>query len=159
MGILNYTTEISVGKTVGEISEMLRLHGASDILTSYDDDKNPVRVSFRTKTQWGPRGFSLPANAQGVYAVLCKQASARKIPRKFTSMEQAHRVAWRIVREWLASQLAMIEADLVSLEQVMLGYLMVSPDKSLYTVLDEGRLELPQVNGGRFLLPAGDGGT
>ena len=142
-GILNYTTVITVGKTIGEISEMLRMHGASDILTSYDGDKNPSQLSFRVQTQWGLRPFSLPANVHGVYAVLCKQASKGSIPRKFATMEQAHRVAWRIVREWLLSQLAIIEAELVSMEQVFLPYLVVKDESTLYDVLNSNELELP----------------
>lgn len=156
-GLLNYTTEIAVGKTLGEIHEMLRLHGASDIMTSYDDSQNPTRVQFRIKTQWGPRPFSLPANPQGVYKVLVRQASAGKVQRRFATEEQAQRVSWRIVREWLAAQLAMIEAENVSLEQVMLAYMTVAPEKTLYQVLNEGRLQLPQVNGGQFALPEPEG--
>ena len=55
----------------------------------------------------------------------------------------------------IASQLAMIEAELVTIEQVMLAHLMVSPDKTLYRVLDEGLLQLPEVNGEHFQLPEG----
>jgi hypothetical protein len=154
MGILNYTTEIAVGKTIGEIGEMLRLHGASDVMVSYDTDRNPTRVQFMIRTEWGPRPFSLPANSEGVYKVLVQQSNAGKVPRRFATMDQAHRVAWRIVREWLASQLAMIEAGLVSIEQTLLAYMTVKGDQTLYQVLDEGQLKLPQVNGGRFMLPS-----
>jgi hypothetical protein len=156
-GILNYTTEIAVGKTVGEISEMLREHGASDIMMSYDEMRNPTRVQFLIKTQWGPRPFLVFADIRGVYTVLARQASAGKIPRKFATEEQANRVAWRIVREWLSAQLAMIEAGLVTLEQAMLPYMTVAHDKTLYQVLEEGRLQLPEVNGGRFALPSPKG--
>jgi hypothetical protein len=152
-GILNYTTEIAVGKTLGEIGEMLRLHGASDVMTSYDDNRQPTLMQFVIKTQWGPRPFALPANVEGVYNVLLRQADARKIGQKYATREQAQRVAWRIVREWLAAQLAMIEAELVTLEQTMLPYLLVRPGQTLYKALDEGQLQLPQVNGGQLRLP------
>ena len=152
-GILNYTTEIGVGRTIGEIQEMLRVHGASDVMVSYDDDRNPTKVQFMIKTQWGPRPFALSANVRGVYTVLCAQASNGKVARRFASEDQAQRVSWRIIREWLASQLAMIEASLVTIEQALLPYMSVRPDKTLYQVLDEGKLSLPSVNDGRFQLP------
>ena len=46
----------------------------------------------------------------------------RRIPPKMRTKEQATRVAWRIVKDWLAAQLAMIEAGLVDLEEVFLPY-------------------------------------
>jgi hypothetical protein len=47
---------------------------------------------------------------------------SKGIPRSLRNHGQARRVAWRIVLHWLDAQLAMIQAGLVSLEQVFLPY-------------------------------------
>jgi hypothetical protein len=37
MGLLNYTTKIDADKTASEITKCLSLHGASSIMTDYDE--------------------------------------------------------------------------------------------------------------------------
>lgn len=51
--------------------------------------------------------------------------------------EQAERVAWRVAREWLLAQLAIIEAQMATLDQVMLPYLQVDGQKTLYAAYRE----------------------
>ena len=48
--LLNYTTAISAQKTVGEITTMLVLHGATAVLMNYDDGGLIKSLSFKVKT-------------------------------------------------------------------------------------------------------------
>lgn len=45
---------------------------------------------------------------------------------------QAERVAWRVIKDWIAAQLAIVETQMVELDQVMLPYLHVDGDRTLY---------------------------
>jgi hypothetical protein len=128
MPILNYTTSISATKTVTEIQTMLANHKAQAVMSEYDDDGVLIALSFRIKTGCGVLSFRLPSNVQRVYQVLVRQ----KVPRGLQTKEQASRVAWRIVKDWLAAQLALVSAEMVEIEQVFLPYAQDNSGVTLY---------------------------
>jgi hypothetical protein len=51
--------------------------------------------------------------------------------------EQATRVAWRILKDWIEAQLALIQTGMVSVEQVFLPFAQSSSGKTLCEVLRE----------------------
>lgn len=73
MAIKNYTTTIDVYKSLGEIQGALASHGARKIMVDYDNTGQPIGVMFGIETPDDPRGFSLPANVEGVRAVFARQ--------------------------------------------------------------------------------------
>lgn len=144
MPILNYTTTVDAGKTAIQIQTILARHGVKRIMFEYAaGSQNPTGLSFWVETAFGDRPFTLPVQVQGVERVLSKgrrittQASARAI------REQAERVAWRILKDWIEAQLAIVQAGLVTIDEVMLPYLRMNADKTLYQVMRESRLALP----------------
>jgi len=40
-------------------------------------------------------------------------------------MDQSRRVGWRIIRQWLEAQLAIVETQMVTIEQVFLPYFLL----------------------------------
>jgi hypothetical protein len=131
MGTLNHTTQISALKTAGEIQTILAKHGAEAVALRYADAE-PVGISFGIQTPYGLRYFDLPVRHDGVYEVLKKQASRNIIRRAYANPEQAKRTAWRVLKVWLEAQLAIIEAQMVSLDEVMLPYLRGEDGHTLY---------------------------
>lgn len=117
--ILNYTTTIAVEKTVSEIQAMLADAGAQSILIEYDDDRLVSSVSFRLDYQGALVSFRLPAQIDPLYVILQNDDD---VPRKLRTQEQAARVAWRIIKVWVASQLAFIEAEQVEMVEVFLPF-------------------------------------
>lgn len=145
MSLLNYTTQISAEKTVTEIQQMLSAAKAQQILTDYQDGVLSA-ISFRITGPFGMMTFRLPANVDKIYRVLVRD---RKITPRLRTMEQASRVAWRIIKDWLAAQLALIKAEMVTLEQVFLPYAQNADGATLFDVLAEGKfrgLALPSSN-------------
>jgi hypothetical protein len=67
--ISNYTTSISVEKTVAEISAMLAAAKASAILSEFSNGICTA-ISFRINTEFGLLTFRLPANIDAVYVIL-----------------------------------------------------------------------------------------
>lgn len=114
MPILNYTTSVSVERSVAEIQKKLVKASASAILSEYENGVIS-HISFKVKTEHGDISFRLPANIDGVFAALRRDNKAIK-------REQANRVAWRIVKDWVEAQLAIIEAGMATLPQVFLPY-------------------------------------
>jgi hypothetical protein len=130
-----YSTSVSVGRTVSEISWLLAEAKATAILSEFNDGVIKA-ISFRIKTEFGVLTFRLPANAEGVLAVLQR---SRSIPPRLRSREQAGRVAWRITFNWLEAQLAMIQAGLVRLEEVLLPFAQDLSGQTLYERMREAK--------------------
>lgn len=144
---LNYTTKVPVSKTLGECQRLLGEGGASAVGVMYEDRK-PVGLSFDLKTPHGVRSFLMPVNIDGV-ASLLRNADyppnvTASVLGRYTTREHAERVAWRVVKDWLEAQLALIDAQMVRFEQVMLPYLEVGRGVTLwdrYLVNEQRALE------------------
>lgn len=121
--VLNYSTKIDPAQTVGEMQQMLATHGALSVNARYEGGK-PVALAFSIVTQHGVRHYTLPGgDARPVLELL------KPLPRPRggwrPDMAQAERVAWRILKDWLEAQLALIATSMVSLDQVMLPYMVL----------------------------------
>lgn len=132
MSLLNYTTTIQVSKTAGEIQALLAKSGASAILTEYNTDGILTGIAFRIKGPHGILSFLLPANIDGIYAVLLKEG---KVPVRLRTKEQAARIAWRIIKDWIEAQLSLISARMVSVDQAFLPYIQNPQGITLYQSL------------------------
>lgn len=130
MSLLNYTTKIDADKTAGEISKMLAKAGAQAILTEYDETSTYIKsISFRINLEGNVISFRLPSDWQPVLEVMQRDG---KIPRSFKTQEQAVRVAWRIVKDWVEAQLALIETRMVTTTQVFLPYAVMKNGQTLF---------------------------
>lgn len=130
MPLLNYTTKIDADKSAGEISKALRKIGAQSVLTDYDPSGDFITaLSFRLNLKGQGISFRLPCDWQPVLEVM---QNDRKIPRSACTQEQAVRVSWRIVKDWVEAQAAIIETRMVSTVQVFLPYAIVKGDQTLF---------------------------
>lgn len=122
-----YTSKIDASKTISEIHEVLARAGAQRIAVSYDGAQ-PSGISFALQTEaWGARVFDLPVDVDAMQRKMIALKRAKKLPglseADSKSREQATRVAWRVIKIWLVSQLSLLETEMVALEQVMFPYL------------------------------------
>jgi hypothetical protein len=123
MTVLNYTTKIAATKTIGEVQDLLVKHGASRIAVDYTDGR-ATGITFATTTAHGPRLFSLPVDVDAMQRLLANHRPSGSISlAAFRSREHAERVAWRVIKDWLAAQLTLVATDMAALDQVMLPYL------------------------------------
>lgn len=132
MPILNYTTKISASKTIGEIQEILVDHGATKIVCDYDEFRLPSQVTFSIPMNGEKVFFALPARYEGVLAAM---TANKKVPRASCTKEQAVRVAWRIMKDWIEAQCAIIEAGLAEMPEVFLPYAVTQKGTTLYNEL------------------------
>ena len=153
MPLANYTTTVMAEKSISEIHGMLVSHGASHILTDYKDGK-PTGIAFIIATPYGEKPFRLPANIDRVGAVLMKETQSLTYRRWDTQYQeqrkakltaQAARVAWRILKDWVRAQMAILDTEMVSIDQVFLPYMEVgNQGKTLYEVMVDRHLQLTQ---------------
>ena len=129
MPLLNFTTKISVDKTIGEIQECLRKHGASAVLTEWDDQGYITAVSFKMSINGQDIGFRLPTDWRPVLTLLEQD---RKVARSLRNQDQALRVAWRITKDWVLAQMAIVETKMVTVPQVFLPYAVMKNGDTMF---------------------------
>ncbi len=128
MPILNYTTDVPAKRTIDAIVAMLVRKGASSITQEYFADGRVKAVSFMLQVGGLAIPFLLPANTEGVAGVLKKEKPYNV--RSTGSMnnyymrqrEQAERIAWRILKDWVEAQMALIESGQAEAAQVFMPY-------------------------------------
>lgn len=137
MPLLNYTTGIEAEKSVSEIKTCLSQHGASSILADYDNEGHVVAISFRILLNEKPMAFKLPSDWRPVLKLL---ESNPKVPRRLKTKEQALRVSWRIIKDWIEAQMAIVETKMVKVDQVFLPYAMTKDGRTLYEHIQQTNL-------------------
>lgn len=126
--LLNYTTKISAQKTTGEIMEILAKNGASSVRVDYGYCGIIVSLSFGVNTEKGGIEIRLPVEPDAVLEVMRKN----KTPRHYCNKIQAEKVAWRIAKDWVKAQMAIIETGMVRMEEVFLPYWVTPNGRTLY---------------------------
>lgn len=135
MPILNYTTKVAVSNTMAEIQKILVKAGANAVLCEYGTGGEVAAVSFRIDQPAGPIHYRLPADVDGVERALKKDREWRDRP-------HAERVAWRIVKDWIEAQMAIIQAQMAELPQVFLPYAQTSNGQTVYKRFKENGMAL-----------------
>ena len=133
MPILNYTTQINFDKTIQEITKTLVKHGATKIVTDYSNNL-PVAITFCLMLNDRLVGFALPVKYGGVLRSMKKDG---KVPKKLLTEEQALRVSWRIIKDWVESQMALVEASLAEMAEVFLPYAVTKNGHKLYKEIQD----------------------
>ena len=143
---LNYSTKIPVHQTVTECQSILAAAGAASVAVHFENG-DPAGLSFTLKTPHGMRSFTLPVNLDGMHAVLQKEAGpggsiaalhrSRAEVARLTSRKHAAEMAWRVVKDWLEANLALVAAQMATLTEVMLPYLHVDEDRTLWRAYQE----------------------
>lgn len=135
MPLLNYTTKVDVYTTIGAIQGQLVKHGAKKIMQEYDDAGRITALSFQIDTPNGMRAIKLPANAEPVRRVLAKQ----KVK---CDVEQSERVAWRIIKDWVEAQMAILESEMVQMDEIFLPYMLNSKGQTVFEAYQSQQLWL-----------------
>lgn len=140
MPIKNYTTEVGVDRTIGEISSMLASHGARSVQVDYDGTGKAEGVGFNFPVAGQMIHFRLPANVEGVGAAMERQGvAARSHQKGARSVDQPRKVAWRILKDWVAAQMAIVEAGAAQLAEVFLPYAVQADGKTVYQAFEENQ--------------------
>lgn len=117
------TTKIEPEQTVAEIQRILGKYGAGAVMTEYDKGE-VVAVTFKIKlaeNKYLP--FKLPCRWQPIHQLLC---SRYKRGARIDLRIQAKRVAWRQILRWIEAQMALVETNMVKIQEVFMPYLQVS---------------------------------
>lgn len=115
----NYTSGWTVNRSLNEIQNMLAEKGAEKMMIDYKD-KEPVGMTFAIQTPKGLMPVQLPARFEKVVKVMYGTTNVNE-----AQLEQAKRTAWRNLYDWIDAQLALLETEMVSLEEIFLPYVVI----------------------------------
>ena len=134
--LANYTTSVPVTRTVAEVEVMLANAGAVGIQKKLAGAKIESLVFVIQQDEVYLR-FRLPVNAGACTEILM---AGYKRPRANTHKrikEQAERIVWRILRDWIRAQLSIIELGQAELTEVFMPYLLAKGEQTMYELLKE----------------------
>ena len=128
MAIKNYTSDKPIERIFAELQHALGTHGAKHISFEYGDDGKVHGVSFTIKVHERFIPIKLPARVENAQAVLKKQwdegvISHKRGKEQTYGYEQAYRVAWRNILDWVQAQMALLEIGMAKIEEVFLPYM------------------------------------
>lgn len=127
--ILNYTTTISVLKTVSEITSLLSRKHAVSVSTDFTAGK-PTAITFVIVIGEQRVPFRLEPKIAGVARLLPGRDPAR-----------AERVAWRILYRWTEAQMAMVESSQAEMGQVFLPYAVGVSGETFWHAFQESKMK------------------
>jgi hypothetical protein len=124
----NYTSTVAPEKSIMQIEQLLIKAGARHISKEYGATGEVVALSFSVVNPETtlPVFIRLPSDTEAAYLVLQKgKANFRwwTDHQKQALREQAKRSAWRLLWDWVAVQLSMIEMKQAEMVEVFLPYI------------------------------------
>ena len=144
MAILNYTTTVDSFKTVSEIEYILMKHKAKSIMKNYDGE-SITGLSFLIDTGSRQIPVRLPVRVDECLEVL-KREKEKGMKNIKATREQAERVAWRILKDWVEAQMALLDIQMVRFEEIFLPYIETQTGQTIYERLEERQFLLEEAN-------------
>lgn len=136
MAILNYTTTIDAFKTVSEIEYILVKHKAKSVMKNYEGE-SIVGLSFLIDTGTVQVPIRLPVKVDECLEVLKREKRNSSRSNIKATKEQAERVAWRILKDWVEAQMALLDIEMVRLEEIFLPYIEMQNGQTIYEQLEK----------------------
>lgn len=152
MAVRNYTTQIKVEKTVSEIETILIKFGAQGIYKEYQGTRIQSIMFFLFKDgQKIP--FKLPISLDKTRTIINKAVNEGKLSKKYLQeplrSEQGERVACRIIKDWIDSQLSLLEMEFSEATEILLPYAFdYSQNKTLYQKFIENKEKFIAIENG-----------
>jgi len=153
MPILNYSTEVPAERTVAQIIGMLARKGAQSITQDFLADGRVKAIRFLLNVGGLPSTFALPANIDGVASVIMAEKPYSRYSNQTRDewmMKQraaAERISWRILKDWIEAQMALIESGQADAGQVFMPYAQQADGRTMYELwLDNNQRRLAAGN-------------
>ena len=138
----NYTTSIDTSKSIAEIIDFIVDVGATDISQSFSN-KECVAVRFIINHSGRSIVYKLEANPEAAYAILLAEKKRVNNDVKAKVRKQSFKTSWRILRDWVYAQCALIKLGQATPVQLFLSYAYdPATDSTVYDRLESGELKM-----------------
>lgn len=149
MALKNYTTKVSALRSISEIQEMLQKHGAIGVLTEFEQGTGKIEaISFRIKIGDQNCFFRLPMQWREAQKAMKDEGN-----RRANDDDYCYRVAWRITRDWVDVQMALIDLRTAELQQIFLPYAVTSNGETIFESFRDNPKYLLESGGGNYEIP------
>lgn len=146
-----------INRIFSELQKTLGEHGAKQVMLDYDDNGKVEAVSFVIPVNGKRLSVRLPARVDKANAVLQRQYQQGLLRERTTSaiyrrgnqkemMEQAYRVAWKNILEWVQAQMALIEIEMAKIEEVFLPYMVTRTGETFFEATKRKNFQLESGN-------------
>src|SRR6476661_1448094 len=116
MALKNAYSQINIQQLFNHMQKTLALHKAQQIVFEYDQTGKVMGLTFVIKVNERLLPIKLPARISEVGKVLAEQGFRY-------DEEQIYRVAWRNINDWIEAQMAMLDSQMVKMEEIFLPYI------------------------------------
>ena len=139
-------TDVPVSRSIAEIERMLGAFGALKIVKDLDGAGQPIGLGFMVDTDHGKMPVKMPAEIQKVRQVLRDHVRDKLLPGRFDkdpwAKDQAARIAWRVLHDWLYAQLTLIKVEMTKPEQIFLPYVYSEQlNKTVFDIFEERKFQ------------------
>ena len=86
----------------------------------------------------------LPVRIEECYKILVREKNGTKNIK--TTKEQAERVAWRILKDWVEAQMALLDIQMVKFEEIFLPYIESDNGQTIFERLEQKHFMLEKHN-------------
>jgi hypothetical protein len=135
MTVFMGSTNIAAAQTVGQIQSLLGAKGASSILMDYEDGEVSA-LSFKYNVNGVDLPFRLPSRWRELHKTMLAQMAHPRESRMSEYESQAKRVAWRQILRWIEAQLALVETNMVKVEEVFFPYIQDKSGKTIFEKIE-----------------------
>ena len=135
----NYTSHVPVDASITIIRRSLLEHGATSVSFEGNDGYgNPVGMSFTLVVASRRLDFSMPVRVEHVLT-LVEQAHRQmgKSLRNDALREQTMRTVWANVRDWTLAQMAIIDSNTVTMQEVFFPYMLGQQGDTMYNAFEK----------------------
>lgn len=140
--IKNYRSEMPVDEIVINIQQILRRAGARRVMLDYDDQGDIESIGFYITTPKGEIPIKLPARVKQVALVMYGTQDLSE-----SKWSQAKRTGWKNIQDWIDSQAALLETEMVKLEEIFLPYLVTPQGETFFEAMESKGFLLPESRG------------
>lgn len=141
MNLKNYTSDVSVERSVAKIERKLVEIGAKSVNKDYSEGVL-CGIRFLVDINSQTVAFELPAKVNKVFDVLWADISRPRQDTKQRIYEQAEKTAWKLVCDWVEIQASMILLEQADTLQVFLPYALVKNGHTFYNSLKDNGFKL-----------------
>lgn len=142
MSLFMETTKIEPEQTVAQIQRVLGQYGVSAIQTEYDKGE-VMAVFFKIKIGDQNVPFRLPCRSDAIYQIIIGRMKKVREKRVDEYHAQAKRIAWRQILRWVEAQMALVETNMVKIQEVFMPYIQVDAEgQTLYEKLEGNKFKM-----------------
>jgi len=89
----------------------------------------------------------LPIQVHKVMEIFKNQVNEKKLPKKYLrNKEQAYKVGWRIIKDWLDAQLSLLAIEMVKIEEIFLPYIYdFNTKKTMFQIIEDKGFQVLQL--------------